>query len=293
MPELPEVETVVRGLRRRILGRRIKNVWGDTPKLIKGMPLTVFRRRLKGRKIEGVRRLAKNILIDLDGQLTLLVHFKMTGHFLWGRWKIKAGRLTDKPVPIEPKSIKERVNGYVRLILVLDNGWMLGLSDLRKFAKVVLGKTPVINNLPELRRVGPEAIDKNLKFEEFKKRIGSGGRAIKQVLLDQEKISGLGNIYADETLWRAGVNPLKKADSLKDKEFRKLFLSSRIILQKSIRLGGASIDDYRDVSGRSGGYGRKRLVYGREGEKCRRCGGLIKRIKIGGRSAHYCPVCQR
>ena len=298
MPELPEVETVTKDLRKTIVGRKIVDAWTDTPKLIKQMSFLEFKKKIVGAKILGVRRIAKNILIDLNGGMTMLVHLKMTGHFLIGRWKIDNKQLTinkeEKPIPIWPDSIKEKVNGYIRVIFVLDNNKMLGFSDMRKFGKIVLGKIAEINNLKELKKLGPEAIDKTLKFESFRERITSSKRTIKQVLLDQEKISGLGNIYADETLWHARVSPLKKVNKLKTEELKKLFKSAKFILHKGIKFRGTSIDDFRDASGKRGNYNQHILVYGREGEKCKRCkNSLIKRIKISGRSAHYCSICQR
>ncbi len=150
--------------------------------------------------------------------------------------------------------------------------------------------------LPELKNLGLEPLDKSFNFKKFAEtlRHGSGrGRKIKQVLMDQETIAGIGNIYSDEILWQAKIHPFRRVNKLRVDELKRIYLAMKQILKKALKLRGTSISDFRDTGGRSGAYSDVRKVYRREGEKCPRCGSIIKRIKIGGRSARYCPACQR
>ncbi|MHB9019853.1 MAG: bifunctional DNA-formamidopyrimidine glycosylase/DNA-(apurinic or apyrimidinic site) lyase [Minisyncoccota bacterium] len=304
MPELPEVQTIVDDLNKKVIDLKIIGVWLDWPKhinllekrkgvlkLIKKPALKDFEKIIKGKKILKARRRAKNALIDLSDGYMMLVHQKMTGHLLVGKWKIVDG----KTVVIEPKSIaSDPYNRFVHVIFYLSNGNMLALSDVRKFAKIILGKKEDLENLPELKELGPEPLDKNFKFNDFKSIISKKSGKIKQVLMDPKVIAGIGNIYSDDILWLAKINPFRVANKISDIELREFFKAIRTILNKAIKLRGSSISDFRDTSGEKGGYGNSMLVYQREGEKCfRNDGGIIVRKKIGGRSAHFCPVCQK
>ncbi|OGY65700.1 MAG: DNA-formamidopyrimidine glycosylase [Candidatus Harrisonbacteria bacterium RIFCSPLOWO2_01_FULL_44_18] len=292
MPELPEVQTIVDDLNKKVAGRKIVGAWFDWPKMIKppSSPKT-FERILRGGRILKVERRAKYIKIYLSGDRLLLIHQKLTGHLLVGKWKIEPVK---KVQSLLKGPLEERVNDYIHLILYLDDGRMLAFSDLRKFGTERAGKTQDIENLPELKNLGPDALDSKLNFNRFADLISSEERKIKQVLMDQEVIAGIGNIYSDEILWEAKIHPFKPANKLTQKELKALWLATRKILEKALKLRGTSISDYRDTSGEKGYYTEARKVYQREGEKCpRKCGGTIKRVKIGGRSAHYCPKCQR
>lgn len=290
MPELPEVQTIVNDLNKKVVGRRIINVWFDWPKALQGFRGATFAKSIKGKKVLSVKRRAKNILIYLDGDLLLLIHLKMTGHLLVGKWKVAGERV----IPLEPKeAVSDPYNQYIHLIFYLDNGKMIGFSDLRKFGKAVLGEKERIENLPELKKLGPEPLDKKFRFSDFGKLIKLEKRRIKQVLMDQEVIAGIGNIYSDDILWAAKIHPFKSANKLTGKELGELWKATRSVLLKGLKLRGASISDYRDTAGKRGGYDKARLVYQREGEPCYRCKTKIKRVKLGGRSAHYCPKCQK
>lgn len=312
MPELPEVQTIVNDLNRKIIGRRITAVWFDWPKIIKKPKASVLNEKIKGLIIRKVLRRGKNILIyltdsrRLKAKSLLLVHQKMTGHLLVGRWKVsKIQSLKIKK--FEVKSLikgpfEEKVNNYIHLIFYFDNGQMLALSDLRKFAKVIFGKADEIENLPDLSKLGPEPIAikglkdkkfKSLKFIEFKSLIKNEKRKIKQVLMDQEIIAGIGNIYSDEILWLAKIHPLMPANKLSDKQIGEIYYAMKKILKQALKLRGTSISDFRDTSGIAGNYSKVRYVYQKEGEKCPRNNGIIKRVKIAGRSAHFCHVCQK
>ncbi len=311
MPELPEVETIARGLNRKLKGRKITGLWTDWPKYFK-RPVgeAAFRRHVVGKRITGVSRRAKNVFIHLSDDHLLLVHQKMTGHLMVGNWRKTASgkNLPPKGAPSEPENWRgqkwipvaplssplwDPMNRFIRLIFFLSDGKMLALSDLRRFAKVVCGPAEEILASRDIKRLGPEPLDKSFTFRKFRELFrGKRGR-IKQVLMDQNFISGIGNIYADEVLWSAKIHPLRRVEDLKEKELKTIFRAIKAILKKALRLRGTSIDDYRDSEGRRGGYDKVRYVYQREGEPCPRCGAKIRRIKIGGRSAHFCPKCQK
>lgn len=289
MPELPEVETTIRYLKKRILNRKIEDVWSDAPKqLLKNRSdFNSFQKEAIGRKILGVRRLGKNILIDLSGEKVLLIHQKMTGHLLVGKWKSEKGRLT----ATSGGALNDKVNGYIHLIFTLSEGIMLALSDVRKFAKAVIFNDWQEKSMKDITTLGPDPL--KINFENFKKRFTKKSGKIKQVLTDQSVFAGIGNIYSDEILWEAGIHPLRKADDLSQNESKALYSATRGMLKKGIKYEGASMSDYRKPDGMPGGYASHRKVYRKTGEKCARDGAFIKRMKIGGRSAHYCPYHQR
>ncbi len=253
--------------------------------------VAIFEKFLTGEKIVEAKRRAKNILIYLTHGKMLLVHQKMTGHMLVGKWKVEKDK---RPAPIEPEAlITDPYNKYVHLILYLDNGEMLGLSDLRKFAKVIAGSVEEIESLPELTNLGPDALDANFKYDQFKARILKKSQKIYQVLMDQQVIAGIGNIYANEILWLAKVYPFKPAKRLSEKELKALWQAMRKVLPRALKLRGTSTSDFRDTDGMKGKYGNELLVYQREGDPCFRCKTKIKRVSVGGRSAHFCPKCQK
>ena len=293
MPELPEVETVVRDLRRKVLGRRITKVWSDAPKLVKRPTYRLFARRLVGARLIRVERRGKNILIHLDQDRLLLIHQKMTGHLLVGKWRFvrRRGRSAAESVLSGPFS--EPVNQYVHVVFTLDDGRMLGLSDLRKFAKILLGPRGEIETLPDLTALGPEALAPDLNEKIFSELLHRERRRIKDVLLDQRVVAGIGNIYSDDILWLARVHPSRRARTLPVAARKAVYQAMRKLLAKSIVLRGASMSDFRDTAGRPGGYGPVRLVYQRDGAPCLRCGTLIQHMKVGGRTARYCPKCQK
>jgi len=287
MPELPEVETTVRDLRKKVLSRTFLDVWCDFPKMIKSPEsFEKFKKKIKNKKILNLWRRGKNIIFDLSEGLSMLIHQKLTGHLLYGKWQMVNGEWLAK----ERGPLKEDpMNRFLHLIFWLDNGWQLALSDLRKFAKVELAPREKIES--ELENLGPDPL--KIDFEEFKKRLTSKKGKIKQVLMNQEVISGVGNIYSDEALFRAKIHPLKDASELNENDLKNLYQALREILKKAIEVKGESISDYRTPSGERGEFDKLRKVYRREGEPCVRCGTKIKRVKIGGRSAHYCPKCQK
>lgn len=290
MPELPEVETIVRDLNKVVLGRKIEDVWCDWKKTIKRpKSFSSFKKGIRGRKIKKIWRRAKNIIFELSGDKILLIHQKMTGHLLFGKWRLKQKKWT----PLFKDSIlNDPINRFLHLMFWLSNGMQLALSDLRKFAKVELWDKKEFLSSTEFKSWGPEPLEKNFIFEKFKKILPRKGK-IKQVLMDPKVIAGIGNIYADEILWDAKVHPLCDVSQLKNSQLKKIYQAIREILSKAIKLGGTSISDFRKLSGEKGFFGNERKVYRREKEKCYRCKTLIERIKIGGRSSCFCPKCQK
>lgn len=281
MPELPEVETTVRGLRKTIIGLSIKDVWTDLKTKDKRKHDTAanpkyflfFKKEVANKKIKSVERQAKNILINLTNNKTILVHMKMTGHLLFNN--------KDK---------------FVHVLFSFSNGDFLAFSDMRKFGKITLLDTKDAHDSKHLKDIGPEPLEKTFtykKLEERLKRKLSG--KIKTVLMDQTVVAGIGNIYSDEILWQAGVHPERKIKDIKSEEFKKIFIAMQKILLKSIKFGGDSMSDYINISGKKGKFQLHHQAYRRTGEKCRKngCKGIIKRKMINGRSAHFCSIHQK
>lgn len=291
MPELPEVETTVKGLQKKVLKRTFVDVWSDWEKTVKKPKnFTTFKKELKGKKILKIWRRAKNVLFDLSGGYSLLVHQKMTGHLMVGKWKLRDGAF--KPVAKGP--LEEKINSFLHVVFFLDNGLMIALSDYRKFAKVELWKTKELIDSMEFKSLGPEPLEKGFTYAKFKERLGNKKGRIKQVVMDQGVLVGVGNIYASEALWWANIHPEKSASKLSEVELKSLYVAIKKVLKAGIRLGGESFADYRKVDGTKGDFDDERKAYKREKELCQRCKkGIIKRIKFGGRSSFFCPECQK
>src|SRR3989338_7968323 len=216
MPELPEVETIVRGLKKKIIGLKITDVWADWPKTLKQAGgIDGFRKQVKNKKILSVRRRAKYIVMDIEGKKTMFIHQKISGHLLYGKWRLSGGVWGSQ---ISGPLKEDRQNGYIRFVLMLNNGYQLVLSDLRRFGKLILVDYDKVNDLKEIRDLGPEPLEISFnKFEElFTKKKGR----IKQVLMDPKFVAGIGNIYADEILWSSGLHPLSRAENLEEKDLK-------------------------------------------------------------------------
>jgi formamidopyrimidine-DNA glycosylase len=290
MPELPEVETVVRGLRAVLPGRRIVSVrLGKTDFIDEPAALG---KRLPGHLVVAVERIGKFIDIALagpggpngshgrvqaaaappsgsDAPLHLLVHLGMTG-----RLAVRA--------PAEP------IVPHTHAFFDLDDANELRYTDIRRFGRILLVPAAA---LPEFQsRLGDDALFVSL--ERFRRQLAGRRARIKAVLLDQRSLRGMGNIYADESLWRARIHPTRLASSLNAAEVARLHQSIRQVLRAAIKLGGSSISDFLDAEGKPGSYQMRHRVYGREGEKCFRCGAPVRRVMVAGRSSHFCPRCQ-
>jgi len=291
MPELPEVQTIVDELNRKVIGRKILGAWTDWPKMIKTHTLKNFISDIASRKILRAHRRAKYIMMDLSKNKTLIIHQKISGHLLYGKWEING----KKVMPTVAGPIKDdKFNSYIRFILYLDNGWQLGLSDLRRFGKVFLGDIDKIENINEIGRLGPEPLDPKFTFVNFKKLMARKKGVIKKVLVDPFVISGIGNIYSDEILWYAGVHPLHRVEKLTESELKAIYKYIGFVLKKSIAAHGDSMQDFRTLDGKFGNYQKFHRAYQLTGEKCqKKDGGIIERIKVNNRSAHFCPVHQK
>lgn len=289
MPELPEVETIVRELRKKVVGLKITDAWADWPKTLKQAGgIDGFKKQVKNKKILSVRRRAKYIVMDIEGARTLFIHQKISGHLLYGKWKLNKGVWVSR---ISGPLQEDRQNGYIRFVLRLNNGYQLALSDLRRFGKVILVDDDKVKDLKEIRDLGPEPLEIN--FKQFEGLFTSAGRRkkgkIKQVLMDPAFIAGIGNIYADEILWASGFHPLSRTENLNKKDLEKIFSLTVKILKKAIKYKGSSMDDYRIPSGEKGRFQDMQNAYQLTGEKCKKKdGGTIERIKFGGRSSHFC-----
>lgn len=281
MPELPEVETLVNDLKKVLPGLKIRDVWSDV------LSFQKIKKEVINKTILRIERKGKNILIYLSGEKTILVHQKMTGHLLYGKWLRKNNAWKSAL----PGPLNDPENRFIHLIFFLSNGRQLALCDMRKFAKVAVLATEKIPE--EFKKLGPDPFDKNFTLKKFTEILPKTGR-IKTILMNQEIISGIGNIYSDEILWLAGVHPLKPANRLKEVELKKIYNAIKPILKKSIKARGSSYIDYRDALGRKGHYQEMHYAYQQTGKKCKkRDNGIIKKIKISGRSAHFCPVHQK
>jgi formamidopyrimidine-DNA glycosylase len=256
---------------------------------------TGFRKEVKDKKILSTERRAKNILINLSGGRTILVHMKMTGHLLYGKYEFL--KKENKWAPVLKKGpLADPYNRFVHVVFALSNGKHLAFSDTRKFGKITLQKTAEIHTGKHLNGIGPEPLQKSFDLKVFKQRLlKKPNGEIKTVLMDQTVIAGIGNIYSDEILWRAGAHPERKVQTITEQEFQKMFLAMKKTLKKGISLGGDSMSDYRNVYGKRGKFQLHHEAYRRTGEPCRMkgCKGKIARKIVGGRSAHFCSVHQK
>lgn len=279
MPELPEVETTTRGLQKEIVGLKILNVWTDLKTADRRKHDTVanpkyfkfFKKEVSGKKVLSAERRAKNILINLSGDKTILVHLKLTGYLFYGQ--------------------NPRIK-YAHVIFTLSNQKYLVLSDMRKFGKMTLLDTKTTHDTKHLKDIGPDPLQKNFSLEKLKERLNKKPNGkIKTVLMDQNVLAGIGNIYSDEILWRAGVHPERIVSKIREAEFKKIFKAMKETLAKGINFGGDSMSDYRNIYGLPGHFQLHHEAYRRTGEKCRKygCKGVIMRKVINGRSGHFCP----
>jgi len=272
MPELPEVETVRRDLEPWVVGRRIVGLDVDAataPLLLGGVPVDEFRARLTGRRITALRRRGKYLCFELDDGASLLAHLRMTGRL------VRRAR----GAPPEP---------YERARIVLGTGEELRWCDLRKFGTWQLTERP--DDITG--RLGPEPLDPCFTADTLARSLAGRRAPVKSVLLNQRRIAGLGNIYADEALFAAGIHPARPAGSLSRGEVERLHAAIRSVLARGVEHRGASFRDYVDGEGAPGQEQMYVQVFRRTGKPCYRCGATISRIVLGGRSTHFCPRCQ-
>lgn len=282
MPELPEVQTTVDGLNRTVKGRVITSVtttynspfYKDKEEIKNPAYFKKFAKRVVGQKILKAERRAKNILIRLSRGDTILVHMKMTGHFVYDR----AGY------------------PHVHLTFGLDNGKTLSFSDLRKFAKVAVLKSADIADSIHLKGLGPEPLEETFTYPLFKERLMKRPKMkAKLALVDQSLIAGIGHIYSDEILWRADVHPFSLVGKIPEKNMKVMFKATKELLKEGIDFGGDSTSDYKNIHGEAGAFQARHRAYRRAGKPCakRGCKGVIERLPVGFRGAYFCPVHQK
>ena len=281
MPELPEVETVARDLRPRLVGATIVGARCSWARTLRTHDPEAFASAVAGRRVEAVGRRAKLVVVELSGDAVLTIHLKMTGQLF----------VVPAAAPVDP---------YVRLVLELDDGRELRFRDIRKFGKVGLYPRDPVTGEPVTEPGGaavfaghgPEPLDPAFTLRAFRTRLRGRRGRLKPLLLDQGFLAGVGNIYADEALWTARLHPLRSAASLRPADERRLYAAIRSILAEAVERRGSSIDDYTAPDG-DGAMQEQLNVYQRAGEPCPRCGRPIRRIVIGARATHFCSWCQR
>ncbi|MFN3301785.1 MAG: bifunctional DNA-formamidopyrimidine glycosylase/DNA-(apurinic or apyrimidinic site) lyase [Patescibacteria group bacterium] len=275
MPELPEVETIKNQLEKKIIGKKIKAVEIKLPRLIQGIKPKEFEKIVVGSKVEKIKRRAKLLIIDLSNGWSLVIHLKLTGRLIF-RKKL------------------EKEDEKSHLIYQFTDGTFLLHHDWRQFGWVKLMKTDDLKEYFQKEGFGPEPLEKNFTLEKFKELLSKKPRQkIKPLLMDQTFLAGVGNVYAQEACWGAKILPTRIVKTLKEKEISDLYYYLIKILKESIRYRGASVDSYVDTEGKAGDYVPHLKVYDRLGEKCYRCGGIIKKINLAGRGTYFCPQCQK
>lgn len=286
MPELPEVETVVRGLNRLILSKKVASVRSDNHKSFPNSPLEVDN-FLIGAGIEKIQRRAKAIVVWLDNGWALVGHLKMTGQFVYrGEENWGAGHPNDD-------FLNDLPNKSTRVEIVFEDGSKLFFNDQRKFGWLKLLPSSEVWNLPFFQKLGPEPLESDFSFDDFFARFERKKNSmIKPTILDQTVIAGVGNIYADEALWRAKIHPETRVRNFENLDFEKLYEAIRFVMNESISRGGSTDRNYVKADGSRGNYLEYAAVYHKDGQPCKRCGAEIQKIKVGGRGTHFCAVCQ-
>ena len=270
MPELPEVETTVRALREPLLGRTITGVRNYWPRHIATSSPEELQERIAGQQIEGLSRRGKYLLFHLSGGDTLIIHLRMTGHL----------SVVDRDAPAD---------SYTHTIFSLDDNRELRFRNMRKFGRVYLVADPA----EVVGKLGPEPLARTFTVERLQEQLQGRSKQMKSLLLDQTFVAGIGNIYADEALFSAGIHPERNADSLTEAEIRALHAAIQKVLRMGIAREGASVDRYVKPDGTRGSMQEAVAVYKRTEQSCYQCGTPIRRIILGGRSTHFCPICQQ
>jgi formamidopyrimidine-DNA glycosylase len=301
MPELPEVQTTVDGINKEVASLTITDVWTDYNSLFHAGKNNIknpeyfshFKKDVIGAKIKSASRVGKNILMHLSNGKTILTHMKMTGHYMYGKYVFE-----NKTWQPEAKSgpLRDPFNRHIHLVFTLSNKKHLAFSDARKFAKVFVFDIENEKQIEDLMHIGPDPLSPDFTFKLFKEQLLKRKTwKIKQALMEQSLIAGIGNIYADEMLWVAGIHPFSIVSAIPEKNFKAMFASAKPLLKRGIDFGGDSDSDYRNIYGEPGKFQNKHNAYRRTSESCtkRGCPGTIKRLKIAGRSAHFCDTHQK
>ena len=273
MPELPEVETIRRGLAELITGRRIEAVDIHLPRMVKLSSPADFIAMITGRTIRSVDRRGKYLLIWLDSDMVLVVHLRMTGRLYY-------------------MSSSEPAGDYARIVFYLNHGDQLVFSDTRTLGTIDIMHANELNQIHGLATMGPEPLSPEFTTDYLAKALIRSSAKVKSLLLNQQIIGGLGNIYVDESLALAGIHPERTGKSLSENEINRLFMAINLVITDALSHQGTTFRDYRDGYGKEGGHQNYLRVYGRKGEICQTCGQNIIRIEVGGRGTHFCPGCQ-
>ena len=272
MPELPEVETVRRGLEKLILGKKITTIDIRYPKMIK-TDLDEFRNELPGQVIQAMGRRGKYLLFYLSDRV-LISHLRMEGKYFY-----------------YPDEVPERKHAHV--LIHFEDGGTLVYEDVRKFGTMELLAPELLKAYFVSKKLGPEPTEQDFDLGKFKLDLKKSKKSIKSLLLDQTLIAGLGNIYVDEVLWRAKVHPSRSSNSLTAQEARKVHDETIHVLGQAVEKGGSTIRSYTNAFGEDGTMQDFHQVYDKTGQACSRCGTIIEKIQLGGRGTHFCPRCQR
>jgi formamidopyrimidine-DNA glycosylase len=283
MPELPEVETIKRGLQKYLIGHKILDLQILDPLRINGSVEQII-----GSEIIAIQRRGKGLIIDFENEFSLAIHVKMTGQLIYRGRKTDDIRLSSK--------VKKLPNIHTRIIFHLDSNAYLYYNDVRRFGWMKVIPTKSIDTIPFFKTLGPEPFGEGsheLVIDYFKMLLKNRKTPIKILLLDQQKIGGIGNIYANDALYEAKIDPRRPANSLNTGETESLFTAIHDVMAFSIEHGAASDTNYVDALGQDGNYQNHFRVYGRTGEKCERCGTEITRIVVGGRGTFICSQCQK
>lgn len=297
MPELPETETIRKGLRKYVVGHTIKDI-----EIIHPGPLQGDIKKIIGTKIIGARRIGKGLILDLSNKYSLAIHIKLTGQLIYRGPETQRVKVSETKVGTTP-------NKFTHVIFHLnkpgDRGQkqeaVLYYNDQRRFGWIKIIRTNDVLELPFFKNMGPEPFagktgsgQADLTLDRFKKAIENKTTKIKPLIMDQSVIGGIGNIYANDALFRAKVDPSRPAKSLSNQDAKLLYDSIIAVMEKSFKEGGASELSFVNILGQEGNYQNHSLVYGKKGKSCPRLdGGTIKRIDLGGRGTFYCPACQR
>jgi len=288
MPELPEVETLKLGLQKYLVGHKILDVDILHPGIFVG-----DKKNIVGSRVLDIKRVGKGLIIGLDNGFSLAIYIKLTGQLIYRDDKTSKFAVSKEKVGTIP-------NKFTHLIFDLDRGAKLYYNDQRRFGWIKIVKTAEVMSLPFFKNMGPEpSVAKALEgrpiltLEKFRDLLSKSKTIVKPLLMDQKKIGGIGNIYANDALFLARIDPRRKANSLSKTEIRKLYDSIHTVLQKGLDNGGASELTFVNILGQDGGYQKHILIYGKRGKACPNCGGKIQFVKIGGRGTYYCENCQK
>lgn len=290
MPELPEVETIRLGLEKYLVGHRIEKVDVRLPKIVQGDVKNII-----GGKVIDVRRFGKGLVIDLDNKNSLAIHIKLTGQLIYRglnlKQKVKLSKKVGGGLPNSRTHVIFELDSPPSSKLRRGESGFLYYNDLRQFGWIKIIESGKLKDENYFKTLGPEPF-KDLTLEIFQKIVSSSNISVKPLIMDQKRIGGIGNIYANDALFDAEIDPRRKAKSLSENEIKKLYNSILKMLKLGLQSGGASELSFVNVLGGEGGYQKHFLVYAREGQKCKRCAGTIKKIFFGGRGTYFCPACQ-